>query len=78
MYNYLLNVSIVTRWILFIVPVMAIVWIPGILGFTAFPDGRVSYHASSPPRTCFFFNFVIDMERQTDLVVHLALRGLGW
>ena len=41
-YNYLLNVSIVTRWILFIVPVMGLVWIPGILGFTKFPDAKVS------------------------------------
>ncbi|KAJ7045534.1 Mechanosensitive ion channel-domain-containing protein [Mycena alexandri] len=31
LYHYLLNVSIVSRWILFIVPVMAIIWIPGIL-----------------------------------------------
>ncbi|KAK7057174.1 serine/threonine protein kinase [Favolaschia claudopus] len=31
LYNYLLNVSIVTRWILFIVPVMAVIWIPGII-----------------------------------------------
>ncbi|KAJ7783196.1 Mechanosensitive ion channel-domain-containing protein [Mycena metata] len=31
LYNYLLNVSIVSRWILFIVPAMAIIWIPGIL-----------------------------------------------
>lgn len=36
LYNYLLNVSIVTRWILFITPVLAILWIPGILGLTAY------------------------------------------
>ncbi|KDQ53484.1 hypothetical protein JAAARDRAFT_209850 [Jaapia argillacea MUCL 33604] len=41
LYNYLLNVSIVTRWILFIVPVMAILWIPGILGLTTFPHAEV-------------------------------------
>ncbi|KAG5643162.1 hypothetical protein DXG03_001492 [Asterophora parasitica] len=40
-YNYLLNVSIVTRWILFIVPVLGIIWIPGILGFTTFPNAKV-------------------------------------
>ncbi|KAH9948995.1 Mechanosensitive ion channel-domain-containing protein [Amylocystis lapponica] len=40
-YNYLLNVSIVTRWTLFIIPVMGIIWIPGILGFTKFPNGSV-------------------------------------
>ncbi len=42
LYNYLLNVSIVTRWMLFVIPVLAILWIPGILGFTKFPDTRVS------------------------------------
>ncbi|KAF9654005.1 hypothetical protein BDM02DRAFT_3086356 [Thelephora ganbajun] len=40
-YHYLLNVSIVTRWIIFIVPVLAILWIPGILHFTAYPDGNI-------------------------------------
>ncbi|PSR78148.1 hypothetical protein PHLCEN_2v7557 [Hermanssonia centrifuga] len=40
-YNYLLNVSIVTRWFLFIVPVMGLVWIPGILQFTTFPNGEI-------------------------------------
>ncbi|KAJ7188245.1 Mechanosensitive ion channel-domain-containing protein [Mycena filopes] len=34
LYNYLLNVSIVSRWILFIVPVLALLWIPGILVLT--------------------------------------------
>ncbi|KAL4264733.1 Mechanosensitive ion channel protein [Pleurotus pulmonarius] len=40
-YHYLLNVSIVTRWFLFIVPVLGILWIPGILGITTFPDTRI-------------------------------------
>ncbi|KAF8629659.1 hypothetical protein AX17_005598 [Amanita inopinata Kibby_2008] len=40
-YNYLLNVSIVTRWTLFIVPVLGILWIPGILGITTFPNATV-------------------------------------
>ncbi|KAJ4483406.1 Mechanosensitive ion channel-domain-containing protein [Lentinula aciculospora] len=40
-YNYLLNVSIVTRWFLFIVPPLALLWIPGILGLTTFPDATV-------------------------------------
>ncbi|KAF9460703.1 hypothetical protein BDZ94DRAFT_1169180 [Collybia nuda] len=40
-YNYLLNVSIVTRWILFIVPVLAILWIPGILSLTTSPNASV-------------------------------------
>ncbi|KAG6811897.1 hypothetical protein H0H92_005355 [Tricholoma furcatifolium] len=37
-YNYLLNVSIVTRWFIFIVPFLALLWIPGILSLTAFPQ----------------------------------------
>ncbi|KAI0371035.1 hypothetical protein BV20DRAFT_942709 [Pilatotrama ljubarskyi] len=41
LYNYLLNVSIVTRWIIFIIPVLGLLWIPGILGFTKFPDTRI-------------------------------------
>ncbi|TFK75422.1 hypothetical protein BDN72DRAFT_757999 [Pluteus cervinus] len=41
LYNYLLSVSIVTRWILFIAPVLAILWIPGILHFTKFPNAQV-------------------------------------
>ncbi|KAF7321301.1 Mechanosensitive ion channel protein [Mycena kentingensis (nom. inval.)] len=34
LYYYLLNVSIVTRWFIFIVPVLGIIWIPGILDYT--------------------------------------------
>ncbi|KAJ7770227.1 Mechanosensitive ion channel-domain-containing protein [Mycena maculata] len=34
LYNYLLNVSIVSRWIMFIVPLLAVIWIPGILVLT--------------------------------------------
>lgn len=41
LYNYLINVSIVTRWVLFIVPMMGLIWIPGILHFTSFPDATV-------------------------------------
>ncbi|EPQ57543.1 hypothetical protein GLOTRDRAFT_74415 [Gloeophyllum trabeum ATCC 11539] len=41
LYNYLLNVSIVTRWAIFILPVMALVWIPGILGLTTFPHAEI-------------------------------------
>ncbi|ETW80431.1 Mechanosensitive ion channel [Heterobasidion irregulare TC 32-1] len=40
-YNYLLNVSIVSRWTLFIIPGLAILWIPGILGLTEFPDATI-------------------------------------
>jgi hypothetical protein len=40
-YNYLLNVSIVTRWIIFIVPVLGLLWIPGILSLTTYPKANV-------------------------------------
>ena len=41
-YHYLLNVSIVSRWILFIIPILAILWIPGILQLTdTTPNGNV-------------------------------------
>ncbi|KAF8313471.1 hypothetical protein DL93DRAFT_2081192 [Clavulina sp. PMI_390] len=35
LYLFLLNTSIVTRWIIFIVPVLALLWIPGIISLTA-------------------------------------------
>ncbi|THV05025.1 hypothetical protein K435DRAFT_790441 [Dendrothele bispora CBS 962.96] len=41
LYHYLLNVSIVTRWFLFIVPVLGILWIPAILQLTTFPHAEV-------------------------------------
>jgi hypothetical protein len=47
-YHYLLNVSIVTRWFLFIVPILGILWIPGILGLTAFPNAHVRDGACVP------------------------------
>jgi len=40
-YNYLLNVSIVTRWFLFIVPILAVLWIPAILQLTTYPNAEV-------------------------------------
>jgi hypothetical protein len=40
-YHYLLNVSIVTRWIIFIVPVLGLLWIPGILSLTTYPNANV-------------------------------------
>lgn len=42
-YQFLLNASIVTRWMLFIIPVLAILWIPGIIGLTASPRGEVRF-----------------------------------
>ncbi|PPQ67301.1 hypothetical protein CVT25_005885 [Psilocybe cyanescens] len=41
LYSYLISVSIVTRWILFIVPILGIIWIPGILNLTTFPNAKV-------------------------------------
>ncbi|CAE6448905.1 unnamed protein product [Rhizoctonia solani] len=40
-YTYLLNLSIVTRWFLYIVPVAALLWIPGILQITTFHDAHI-------------------------------------
>lgn len=44
LYYYLLSFSIITRWLLFIVPLLAILWIPGILHFTRFPNAEVSLY----------------------------------
>ncbi|KAF8608825.1 hypothetical protein BDV93DRAFT_518874 [Ceratobasidium sp. AG-I] len=40
-YTYLLNLSIVTRWMLYIVPVAALLWIPGIVQLTAVPTANI-------------------------------------
>ncbi|KAI0000574.1 Mechanosensitive ion channel-domain-containing protein [Russula vinacea] len=40
-YQFLLSASIVTRWTLFIIPVLAIIWIPGILGLTVSRRGEI-------------------------------------
>ncbi|KZT70940.1 hypothetical protein DAEQUDRAFT_666983 [Daedalea quercina L-15889] len=40
-YNYLISVSIVTRWTLYIIPFLGLLWIPGILGFTAYPNATI-------------------------------------
>jgi hypothetical protein len=39
----MINASIVTRWILFIVPLLGILWIPGILSLTKFPNANVGF-----------------------------------
>ncbi|KAI5115837.1 hypothetical protein M0805_008271 [Coniferiporia weirii] len=41
LYNYLINVSVVTRWTLLIIPVLALIWIPGILGLIAFKNKTI-------------------------------------
>ncbi|KAH9040170.1 hypothetical protein EDB85DRAFT_2072323 [Lactarius pseudohatsudake] len=40
-YQYLINASIVTRWTLFILPILIIIWIPGIIALTASPTGEI-------------------------------------
>ncbi|KAG8747159.1 hypothetical protein FRC10_002208 [Ceratobasidium sp. 414] len=40
-YHYLLNFSIITRWILYIVPVLALLWIPGIVQLTTVPKANI-------------------------------------
>ncbi|KAF8705944.1 Mechanosensitive ion channel, partial [Rhizoctonia solani] len=40
-YTYLLNLSIVTRWFLYIVPVVGLLWIPGILQITTFHTAHI-------------------------------------
>ena len=56
-YQFLLNASIVTRWTLFIIPVLAIIWIPGILSLTASPTGKVRFllpYAHQGPKASVF------------------------
>ncbi|KAF8326601.1 Mechanosensitive ion channel-domain-containing protein [Cantharellus anzutake] len=40
-YTFLLSSSIITRWIIFIVPIMALLWIPGILSVTSAPKATI-------------------------------------
>ncbi len=40
-YYWALNRGIVVRWILYIVPVLALLWIPGIVGLTAAKNATV-------------------------------------
>lgn len=41
LYMWALNRGIIIRWTLFIVPFLALLWIPGILGVTAEKDAHV-------------------------------------
>ncbi|WVR05974.1 hypothetical protein IAU60_003002 [Kwoniella sp. DSM 27419] len=41
LYYWALNRGIVVRWILYIGPILALLWIPGIVGLTAEPDAEV-------------------------------------
>jgi hypothetical protein len=41
MYLWAINRNIVVRWTLYIIPFLALLWIPGILGVTAYPDSHI-------------------------------------
>jgi hypothetical protein len=58
-YQFLLNASVVTRWTLFIIPILVIIWIPGILGFTAYPHGEVRspLHTASRSKCKYIFYY---------------------
>jgi hypothetical protein len=78
-YQFLLNASIVTRWTLFIIPVLAIIWIPGILGLTVSRKGEVrsllSYglHGQVDKRIC----ICTDLGSAFDMVEYMAKRCMG-
>ncbi|WWC58465.1 uncharacterized protein I303_101007 [Kwoniella dejecticola CBS 10117] len=40
-YYWALNRGIIVRWAMYIIPILALLWIPGILGVTAEPDATV-------------------------------------
>jgi hypothetical protein len=41
LYYWLLNRGIVVRWAMYIIPILALLWIPGILGVTATRNAKV-------------------------------------
>ncbi|ORY33717.1 Mechanosensitive ion channel-domain-containing protein [Naematelia encephala] len=41
LYYWALNRGIIVRWALYIIPILALLWIPGIVGVTAAPNGKV-------------------------------------
>ena len=76
-YSYLLTVSIVTRWLLFIVPVLGLLWIPGILSLTTLPKANVNLFIYIFCSLNAIFFFLTDMECQVALVEYLANRRMG-
>ena len=76
LYNYLINVSIVTRWFLFIVPVLALFWIPGILGITTFPNATVCPGFLLDPFVG--SQLQLDLGCETPLVEYMAECRMGW
>ncbi len=68
-----------TRWTLFIIPVLAILWIPGILGLTASRKGEVRFRLFGLPGHVgkSIFIFFADMGSAFDMVEHMAKRRMG-
>ena len=77
-YQYLINASIVMRWTLFIVPILALIWIPGILSFTASPRGKVGPLCNTSRFRETHLLFLLDMGSALNLVEHLVERPLVW
>jgi len=73
----MINASIVTRWILFIVPMLGIIWIPGILSLTKFPKANVSNPLSLLLAEELIRVFLPGLVCQVDLVEHLVDSPLG-
>ena len=60
---------------LFIIPVLALLWIPGILHFTTYPDTTVSYFVLL--MLSVLITLLLDMGRRLAVVEYLAQRSLG-
>ena len=71
LYNY----SIVVRWTVFIVPILLVLWIPGVLSLTAFPRASVS---TSSTDLFLLVNHLLDMERKTNLLEYLVDHCMVW
>lgn len=73
----MINASIVTRWILFIVPILGLLWIPGILSLTKFPNAHVSHSLSLCCWRELMWAFGPGLVRQAVLVEHLVDSSMG-
>ena len=74
LYNY----STVVRWTLFIVPVLLVIWIPGVLSLTMFPRATVSTSSTNFCEVFLLVNHLLDMERKITLLEYLVVRCMGW
>ena len=68
-----------TRWTLFIIPVLAILWIPGIIGLTSSRRGEVRYlfHPGLHGHVDQSISIFADMGSAFDMVEHMAKRRMG-